>query len=112
MNSKSGVELEKCIIESIEVALDSFGPYFVDLVKATLEAERKIKWEDVADHPKQLQEVLRDICGPHGAETIESMISENIRSFLDIDPQKNFGMISLVTQAIQKMKSVPKVRES
>jgi DNA-binding MarR family transcriptional regulator len=77
--SPSALEFE--IIESIEVALDSFGINLIPLVKSKL--PEGVTWQNVARNPEILTTVLRDLFGKDGAATVESMIVENVKSRLE-----------------------------
>ena len=74
-------ELEYEIIESIEVALDSFGINLIPLVKSRL--PEGAAWEEVGKRPEILSLILVDLFGEEGSSTVESMIVENLKSRFD-----------------------------
>lgn len=71
-------ELEFEVIESIEVALDSFGINLIPLVKSKL--LDGVSWEEVAKNPEILMAILGDLFGKEGSSTVESMIVENLKA--------------------------------
>jgi DNA-binding MarR family transcriptional regulator len=78
----AGKDFEFDVMESIEVALDSFGINLVPLVKSRL--PDGTRWDDVSRHPEMLSTILRDLFGEEGSNTVESMIAENLKSRFDV----------------------------
>jgi|SRR5579872_5405602 len=76
---QSAEELERGIMEAIEVALDSFGINLIPLVKNKLEIEYLTPWNEILRYPDRLLAVLKDLFGTDGGTTIESMILDNLR---------------------------------
>ena len=75
-------DLEYEVMESIEVALDSFGINLIPLVKSRL--PHGIAWEQVSKRPEILTGILGDLFGKEGSSTVESMVVENLRSRFDL----------------------------
>ena len=100
----SGEDLERGIIESIEVALDSFGINLISLVKSNVEAEGIHQWKDVVHDPGQLITILRELFGQEGTKTVESMIIDNLKSRFGIE-SKELGMKNLICELKQKSSS-------
>ncbi len=97
-----GKEIEKILLEAVEVALEGFGRDLLDLAKATIEVERNTTWENVVGVPDQLVEVLREICGRDGSEVVEAMICQNVRSLFGIDVIESHSLSSLINEVKQK----------
>ncbi len=75
-------DFEYDVLESIEIALDSFGINLVPLVKSRL--GERILWEEVAKRPEILSAILQDLFGRDGSSTVELMITENLKSRFDL----------------------------
>lgn len=94
-------EFEFEVMESIEVALDSFGINLIPLVKSRL--TQGDSWNDVARHPEKLIMILRDLFGKDGCNTVESMIFENLKSLFGEEPlARENDLIDLVAEFRQK----------
>jgi len=76
-------ELQFEVMESIEVALDSFGINLIPLVKSRM--PEGTAWEGVARNPRILISILRDLFGKEGSSTVESMIVENLKARFDVE---------------------------
>jgi len=96
-------QVQQVLLESIEVALESFGPDLLELVKGAIEVEKKIAWERVAEAPEVLMQVMKDICGQDGSEIVAAMISENIRSLLGLERRESPELVSTMQEAKQKI---------
>lgn len=89
------------VMESIEVALDSFGINLIPLVKSRL--PEGISWSGITDNPETLISILRDLFGKEGSGTVESMIMENLRSRFDSKlPIEENDLANLVSEFKQK----------
>jgi hypothetical protein len=91
-------DVQSEIIESIEVALDSFGINLLPLVRDNLEAEGILQWKDVIRDTRRLLAILRDLFGQEGANTIESMIVDNLRSRFASESMKRNDLEDLVEE--------------
>jgi DNA-binding MarR family transcriptional regulator len=80
--SVSEKELQYEVMESIEVALDSFGINLIPLVKSRL--PEGATWEGVARNPEVLNAILHELFGKEGSSTVESMIVENLKSRFEV----------------------------
>lgn len=90
-------EFEYDVMESIEVALDSFGINLVPLVKSRL--IQGDSWSDVARHPEKLIATLRDLFGQDGSSTVESMIIDNLKSrFGEESLARDNDLIALISE--------------
>ena len=98
----TGKILERVIIESIEVALDSFGINLIALVKGNMEADGVQVWKDVLQNPRRLMSVLRDLFGLAGANTIESMIFDNLKSRLAVESAMENDLVCLINEVKHK----------
>jgi DNA-binding MarR family transcriptional regulator len=76
-------ELQFEVMESIEVALDSFGINLIPLVKSRM--PEGTVWEGVGRNPGILISILRDLFGKEGSSTVESMIVENLKARFDVE---------------------------
>jgi len=76
-------ELQFEVMESIEVALDSFGINLIPLVKSRM--PEGAVWDGVAKNPGILISILRDLFGKEGSSTVESMIVENLKARFDVE---------------------------
>jgi len=85
------------VMESIEVALDSFGINLIPLVRGKLPGN--ISWNEVPRHPEILRSILNDLFGKEGCATVESMIAENLKArfVLGISGSEN-DLVNLVSQ--------------
>ena len=94
-------EFEYEVIESIEVALDSFGINLIPLVKGRL--PEGIAWSDVARHPEILLMVLNDLFGKEGCATVEAMIVENVKArFVPGPLGSENDLVNLIAQLRRK----------
>ncbi|MHB8567217.1 MAG: hypothetical protein ACYC7D_12615 [Nitrososphaerales archaeon] len=91
-------EVAKKIKECLEIGLDSFGMNFTELVRANLEIESGVAWEDVAWHPEGLELTLNNLFGSEGARTIELMIVANLRSQFSLHSIKSDNLILLLRE--------------
>ncbi len=98
-----GDSIDGRIKESIEIGLDSFGVNLEKLVRETVEAEIGVSWERIAQAPEQLMVVLRDLFGPEGANTIESMIAANIRHDLGLTSITTDRLTLLIPEAKRQL---------
>lgn len=101
LRTLSRVELENEIIESIEVALDSFGINLLPLVKGIIEDEGSRRWKEVIHDSQQLITTLRGLFGQSGASTIESMVVDNLKSRFDFESKEN-DLNNLISELKQK----------
>jgi hypothetical protein len=99
----NGEDLESEIVESIEVALDSFGINLIPLVKSNMEAETH-QWKDVLHRPQYLIAVLKDLFGQEGANTIESMIVDNLKSRFVFEMVNEKNLVCVVAE-LKRMNS-------
>jgi DNA-binding MarR family transcriptional regulator len=97
----TGKEFEYEVMESIEVALDSFGINLIHLVQSRLTGG--IPWVDVARHPEKLTTILIDLFGNDGSSTVESMIADNLRSRFGEGSAANANdLVNLIAEFRQK----------
>jgi len=82
-------ELDRAIMESIEIALDSFGINLLPLVKGEMEAEGTCHWNEAIHESQRLIMTLRGLFGQEGANTIESMVVDNLKSRFDFESKKS-----------------------
>jgi DNA-binding MarR family transcriptional regulator len=94
-------DFEYEVIESIEVALDSFGINLIPLVKGRL--LEGIAWGDVARRPEILLTVLNDLFGKEGCATVEAMIVENLKArFVPGPLGSENDLVNLIAQLRRK----------
>ncbi len=94
-------EFEYEVIESVEVALDSFGINLIPLVRGRLPEE--IAWGDVARRPEILLMVLKDLFGKEGSATVEAMIVENLKArFVSGSLGYENDLVNLIAQLRRK----------
>jgi len=94
-------EFDYEVIESVEVALDSFGINLIPLVQSRLSGGTQ--WNDVALHPEKLAAVLKDLFGKDGSNTVESMIADNLRArFGEGLAADAVDLVSLIAELRQK----------
>lgn len=98
--SLSEKELQYEVIESIEVALDSFGINLIPLVRSKL--PEGSSWEGVAKDPQILTTILNDLFGKEGSSTVESMIVENLKSRFDVGALWENDLVRLVKALREK----------
>ena len=88
-------------MESIEVALDSFGINLIPLVKSRL--PQGASWDGVARHPETLIMILKDLFGKDGSNTVESMIIENLKArFGEESYARENDLVGLIAEFRQK----------
>jgi hypothetical protein len=93
-------EFEYEVMESIEVALDSFGINLIPLVKSKL--PEGATWEGVAQQPQILISILEDLFGKDGSSTVESMIVENLKSRFESDSTSLTSDLVLLTGELKR----------
>jgi len=79
-----GEELKKRILRCVDKALDTFGESFRQVVYYYVGQNYGLKQQDIVDRPQDFVEALRNIFGA-GADVIERVLAENIKSEFNID---------------------------
>lgn len=66
------------VSECVEIALDSFGPSSVQLVKTTLESSYGVSWSRLSEKPAELMRACRELFGEEASKKLETVIAANI----------------------------------
>ena len=98
LRGQSNEEFDKVILESVEVALDSFGINLIGLVKVGIQETTGVLWEEIVQRPDHLMTVLTDLFGADGAKTIETIISANIVSRFNLQMDEITGLVNLISE--------------
>lgn len=102
-NDSSSSLFNERIKDSIEIGLNSFGVNLQKLVRETVEGSLGISWERISEAPEQLLVALRELFGPEGAGTIESIIAANIRHELGLTAITTDRLTLLIPEAKRQM---------
>ncbi len=90
-------EIERTLLECIEVGLESFGMNLDKLVQEEIRSEG-ILWEQITKYPDRLVFHLNELFGRGGSLTIQRMISANIKSRFDLRSISSDSLPSLINE--------------
>jgi hypothetical protein len=96
-NGNEYVDISDEILESIDIAIGSYGTNFLRDVRSAIEKEHKIQWIDIVQNTDKLSYVLRDFFGVKGARTVESMICADLRARFGLESRKDDCLQSLIS---------------
>jgi DNA-binding MarR family transcriptional regulator len=75
-----GESFDAAIRECIEIGLDGFGANLLALVKATLQSEQGVTWEQISQRPEQFTLACKSLFGEEASKKLETVILANISS--------------------------------